>query len=52
MTELRAGQARDNIMTAKPIAVNKIKEAQQKIADKTAELIEKGTLLDPLDEAV
>jgi len=52
MSERRAEQVRDNIMTAKPVAVNKIEDAQRKIAAKTAELIEKGTLRDPLDEAV
>jgi flagellar motor switch protein FliG len=52
MSERRAEQVRDNIASAKPVPVAKIDEAQRKIAAKAAELIEKGTLMDPLDEVV
>lgn len=52
MSERRAEQVRDNIASAKPMPVAKISEAQRKIAAKASELIEKGTLMDPLDEVV
>jgi flagellar motor switch protein FliG len=52
MSERRAEQVKDNISTTKPAAVAKIEDAQRRIAAKAAELIEKGTLMDPLEEAV
>lgn len=52
MSERRAEQVKDNISTTKPVAVIKIDDAQRRIAAKAAELIEKGTLMDPLEEAV
>lgn len=52
MSERRADQVRDNIASAKPVPVSKVDDAQRKIAAKASELIEKGTLMDPLDEVV
>jgi len=52
MSERRAEQVKDNISAAKPVPVNKITDAQRKIAAIASELIEKGTLMDPLEEAV
>lgn len=52
MSERRAEQVKDNIATTKPVSIAKIDDAQRKIAAKAADLIEKGTLMDPLDEVV
>ena len=52
MSERRAAQIKDNIAATKPVSIAKIDDAQRKIAAKASELIEKGTLMDPLDEVV
>jgi flagellar motor switch protein FliG len=52
MSERRVEQVKDNMAASKPVAVTKVEDAQRRIAAKAVELIEKGILMDPLEEAV
>ena len=52
MSSRRAEQFKENIAAGKPCPVSKIEDAQRKIAAAAAELIAKGEIRDPLDEAV
>jgi flagellar motor switch protein FliG len=52
MSSRRAEQFKENLAAGKPMSVSKIEDAQRKIAATAAELIAKGEIRDPLDEAV
>lgn len=52
MSTRRVEQLKENLLAAKPVAVAKVEEAQRRIAGLAADLIAKGDLRDPAEEAV